>query len=53
MYDRQLGVEANLFLAPGESVEPDEPAAGDAPAEPAAAGGAASRARATLSQIDP
>jgi subfamily B ATP-binding cassette protein MsbA len=53
MYDRQLGVEANLFLAPGENVEPEEPAPADAAAEPAAAGGAASRARATLSQIDP
>jgi subfamily B ATP-binding cassette protein MsbA len=46
MYDRQQGVESNLFLAPGEGGEADEPEAG----EPAAATAApASR----LGLIDP
>ena len=48
MYDRQHGVESNLFLAPGEGGESDEPEA-ESPQPPAAAAAPASR----LGLIDP
>jgi len=48
MYDRQHGVEANLFLAPGEGGEADEPEA----EEPAAAAVSAAPAK-RLGLIDP
>ena len=49
MYDRQHGVEANLFLAPGEGGEADEPEA----AEPAAAAASRGAGAARLGLIDP
>lgn len=48
MYDRQHGVVSNLFLAPGEGGESDEPET----EEPAAAGAAAAPAS-RLGLIDP
>jgi hypothetical protein len=45
MYDRQHGVESNLFLAPGEGDDGGEPEG----AEPAGAG----RRGSTLGLIDP
>jgi subfamily B ATP-binding cassette protein MsbA len=48
MYDRQHGVESNLFLAPGEGGEADEPEA----EEPAAAAVSAAPAK-RLGLIDP
>ena len=48
MYDRQHGVESNLFLAPGEGGDADEPDA----EEPAVAGTTAAPAS-RLGLIDP